>query len=93
MQREPHRAFTNSSLAREVGVSSAYLVKIFREQTGRTPLRYHQLTKIALARHLLGKTTMPVKEIALRIGYEDPLYFSRVFRKETGVSPRGFRTA
>jgi AraC-like DNA-binding protein len=46
-----------------------------------------------LARHLLRTTQWNIKEIAVRCGYADPGYFSRVFSQLEGVNPREFRTA
>jgi AraC-like DNA-binding protein len=43
------------------------------------------------ARELLLSSTRPLFEIAQECGFEDPLYFSRIFRRETGISPRGYR--
>jgi len=92
LQRSPHVATTNTALARAAAVTPGYLVRRFRAEVGQTPLKYHLSLKLVLAQRLLQTTTATVKEIAARTGFEDPLYFSRVFRKAVGVSPRGFRT-
>jgi AraC-like DNA-binding protein len=91
LQHDLGRSFTNQQLAREIGVSVPFLIKCFRAETGHTPLRYHTQARIALARHLLRDTDLSVKEISQSAGFEDQLYFSRLFRKITGVAPRDFR--
>ena len=47
--------------------------------------------RMELAKNLLESTQLPVKEIAGRVGYNDPLYFSTVFRNYTGMNPRAYR--
>lgn len=80
-------------VAREVRLSPAYLSRIFREETGETfTTRMNQL-RIERARTLLRTTTLPVMVIALELGFSDQSHFSRVFRRETGQSPRSYRTA
>lgn len=49
------------------------------------------LKRIASAKNTLFLTNSPIKDIAYDVGYNDPLYFTRVFKKYTGISPKGFR--
>jgi AraC-like DNA-binding protein len=91
MQRNPHLAASNGQLARVAGVTPGYLSRRFYAEMGQTPLKYHLSLKLALAQRLLQTTTATVKEIAARTGFDDPLYFSRVFSRAMGVSPRKFR--
>ncbi len=49
------------------------------------------LKKIATAKNKLFLTNFPIKDIAYEVGYNDPLYFTRVFKKYSGVSPKDFR--
>jgi len=82
---------SNADLAARAGVSPAYLLRQFQIETEQSPHRYHTEMRIAAARHLLHTTDLPIKEIALRLGFDDPLYFSRVFRRTVGRSPKSFR--
>lgn len=79
-------------LAAMVGVSSSHLSALFNRATGGGVLAYQTGLRAARARHLLDTTTMTVGEIAVEVGYSDPLYFSRLFRKAQGQSPRQYRS-
>jgi len=73
------------------GYSSQYISRRFREEIGFSFSDYLQSTRMHHARVLLKDTEYPIQEIANGVGYSNPLYFSRVFRKCTGVSPSDFR--
>ncbi|MGN8647249.1 AraC family transcriptional regulator [Gracilibacillus sp. HCP3S3_G5_1] len=85
------RNITLEEVADEVGLSSYYLSKLFKEHFHITFVEYVTQTRIAKAKDLLLDDRVSLKEIALTIGYKDPNYFSRVFKKETGVSPSDYR--
>jgi len=78
-------------IARHVSLSPSRLAHLFREQMGVNILRWREDQRIILAKHLLQNTHTPVAHIAGKVGYDDQLYFSRVFRKRVGLSPRDFR--
>ena len=78
-------------VARHACLSPSRLGHLFREQTGVSIVRWREDQRIILAKHLLQSTTIPVSSVAGRVGYDDQLYFSRVFRKRVGVSPTEFR--
>jgi len=78
-------------VAREVHLSPSRLAQLFREHTGLSMLRWREDQRLQMARHLLQTTGTPVSRISAMVGYEDQLYFSRVFRKRVGVSPTEFR--
>jgi AraC-like DNA-binding protein len=80
-----------AELAAMVGVSSSHLSALFNRATGGGILAYQTSLRIGKARHLLDTTTMTVREVAAEVGYSDPLYFSRHFRKIQGQSPRQYR--
>lgn len=71
--------------------SPDYLIRHFKEETGLTPYQYLLKRKLQIAANLLRGTTLPVGEIAMQLGYEDAHYFSGLFKKEMGVSPRQYR--
>lgn len=78
-------------LARLVGVSPTHLTTMFRRSTGGGVLAHHTALRMARARQLLDTTDATVAEIAQEVGYHDPFYFSRHFRRHHGLSPSGFR--
>jgi AraC family transcriptional regulator of arabinose operon len=78
-------------IAEVVGLSPSRLAHLFREQIGISILRWREEQRMVRAKRLLQSTRLAIAEISQRIGYEDQLYFSRVFRKRFGVSPSDFR--
>lgn len=78
-------------MARHFAVSKAHLCRVARPLLGDTILRTWQAMKIEWAGVLLRSRHFTVAETANRVGFEDPFYFSRVFRAHTGVSPKGWR--
>lgn len=78
-------------LAAMVGMSPSHLSALFRQATGGGPGAFHTSLKMARARSLLDTTTSTVTEIAAAVGYSDPLYFSRHFRRVHGLNPTQYR--
>lgn len=78
-------------LATLVGMSPSHLSALFKRSTGGGVLAYQTGLRIERARHLLDGTALSVAEVAAEVGYSDPLYFSRLFRKSQGQSPRDYR--
>ncbi len=68
-----------------------YYSKLFRERTSHSPIAYFIQLKICKACELLDHTDLGVREIAIELGYDDPYYFSRLFKKIQGVSPSKYR--
>ncbi len=78
-------------VARHVCLSPSRLAHLFREQMGVNILRWREDQRIILAKHLLESTCSPIARVASMVGYDDQMYFSRVFRKRVGASPSMFR--
>lgn len=74
-----------------VGISDVYLRRLFKKQFDTTPAAFLIRKRMAFAKKLLEDETLSITEIALQIGYRDPLYFSRLFKKQTGLSPSEYR--
>lgn len=80
-----------SELAALVGVSTSHLSALFKRATGGGVLAYQTGLRMRRAQQLLDMTSLTVREVAFEVGYGDPLYFSRHFRKHQGQSPRQYR--
>ena len=80
-------------VSREVNVSPYYFSKLFKDESGENFIEYLTRLRIGQARKLLLESDKSVKEISLLVGYMDPNYFSRIFKKQTGMTPREFREA
>jgi AraC-like DNA-binding protein/quercetin dioxygenase-like cupin family protein len=80
-------------LAAQMNYSSSHYTSVFKKATNVSPIEYFINLKIHYASQLLSQTELRVNEIAGMLGYEDSLYFSRLFKKLTGRSPKDFRNA
>ncbi|MFE0021509.1 AraC family transcriptional regulator [Amycolatopsis sp. NPDC059021] len=77
--------------AERVGVTPGYLTEAVKAATGRTPSQLIRETRAREAKRLLARTDLTVRQVAGRVGFVDPAYFCRFFRRETGMSPGDFR--
>ena len=84
---------SDEKLASLSGVSVNHFCRIFKAETSMRPLEYIAGRRIAEAKSLLVNTKLEIGEIGRRVGYEDRNYFSIVFRRTEGVSPREYRRA
>ena len=78
-------------LADELGLDRSYLHRLFRHATGCSPQEYLLDIRIRKACDMLRQTRLPIAIIAMSVGYEDTLYFSRLFKKKKGVTPSCYR--
>ena len=93
MRQHLERAVTVPELAQQVGLSGSHYSSLFRTQTGRPPIVFFNSLKVQRACQQLLHTTLSVNTIAQQLGIEDAYYFSRLFTKVMGSSPRQFRQA
>ena len=73
------------------GMSVSWFIRSFKHYMGMTPMQYITSIRINKAKELLKNTNYSIQEISALAGYENPLYFSRIFRKQTGMSPSRYR--
>jgi LacI family transcriptional regulator len=86
-----HRPITVDELLREVGISRRSLERRFRLILGRTPLEEVRHTRVERARQLLAGTDLSMPAVARRSGFASAERLSVLFRKETGITPTGYR--
>ncbi|GAB4496945.1 MAG: substrate-binding domain-containing protein [Anaerolineales bacterium] len=84
---------TRGDIARHISIAEDYLTFCFRRELNTTPIKYLQRYRVHQAKILLKDTASSITEIALAVGFTDSGYFSRVFHRETGFSPEGYRAA
>jgi signal transduction histidine kinase/DNA-binding LacI/PurR family transcriptional regulator/AraC-like DNA-binding protein len=82
---------TRSDIAQHISIAEDYLTFCFRQELGTTPIKYLQRYRINRAKGLLKETESSITEIARLVGFSDSGYFSRIFHRETGISPDAFR--
>mgnify|MGYP002612422128 FL=1 len=85
--------FTLQDMADALSVSVATLCRTARENSGKTVGALALEGRLTQAKRLLAGTDLPVAEVAAQVGIADYNYFSRLFRRETQMSPRRYRAA
>jgi AraC-like DNA-binding protein len=80
-----------NALAAESGMSARTFRRRFAQIMGTSPQAYAIASRIGHARQMLGATELPIKTIAIQLGYSDIFFFSRQFTKFTGISPAAYR--
>lgn len=91
MKQHLEQHATAASLAALANLSESHYRSLFKRQIGYAPMDYFVRLRMHKACQLLDTTSMNVKEIAAKVGYEDPLYFSRVFKAVVEVTPTQYR--
>lgn len=91
LDEDPGRKVTLQDLSAAAHVSEKHLCRVFTKTLGFSPVRAFRLLRLQLALALLSRSNLTVKEVALRSGFDDPLYFSRCFSNTFGQSPRATR--
>ncbi len=82
---------TVEDIASELSYSKYYISHVFKEKTGLTVLNYITKRKIEIATELLKSNTLSISSIAEKLNYESTQSFSKMFKKQTGMSPAAFR--
>jgi transcriptional regulator GlxA family with amidase domain len=91
MTRNLNRPLQVSVLAALINVSPSHYFALFKRHTGCAPIDYFTRLRMEKARCLLDTTTASVKEVAAALGYDDPFYFSRVFKSVNQLAPSNYR--
>ena len=91
LRKNIDKPLTLQNMADHAQLSKSHFSRLFKEQTNYTPMDYFIRLKLQRACMLLSFTQQSVQAIGLAVGYSDPYYFSRIFKKIIGTSPRAFR--
>lgn len=90
MEEHYMEEITLEELARYIGISPQHFSKIFKDDIGLNYIEWLTRLRIDVAKRLLSEGGLSVKEVCYLVGYNDPNYFSRIFRKTEGVSPSSY---
>lgn len=91
MMQHQDRPLQVSELASAANTCLSHFFAIFKQVTGFTPMDFFIRLRMQRACELLDTTDFCVKEVAASLGYDDPFYFSRVFKSVTGLAPTDYR--
>jgi len=91
LDREYQKKIDLTFLSNEVLLSVDYIRHEFKKHYGVSPLQYLIKKRVDYAKHLLITSPMSIKQVAYQCGFENEYYFSRLFKKLTGISPRQYR--
>jgi signal transduction histidine kinase/AraC-like DNA-binding protein/CheY-like chemotaxis protein len=91
IQQHHARDMTRQEIAEAIGVSKNYLTQIFHHELGISLWDYLNRYRVMRARELLRATDESITAIAAQVGFDDPSYFGRVFRRQVGCSPQAYR--
>ncbi|MBQ8026473.1 MAG: helix-turn-helix domain-containing protein [Oscillospiraceae bacterium] len=91
IKRNCNEKLSLDALAREVYLSKSYLSSMFMEETGISLTEYITKVRIEKSKRLLTENSISISAIAMQCGFKDQSYFTKVFKKETGTSPKKYR--
>ena len=83
--------FSLAGIASALYVNGNYLARVFKRETGRTLLWYHNAVRCEKAKQLLLETELSVSEVGAAVGYVSSAHFSHLFKKMTGFAPSDWR--
>lgn len=91
IRKKWNKPLSLNEIASKLNLSYAWFRKNFKRYTGMSPLQYQLQIKLNRAKSLLLEQEIPIKNIAYTCGFESNYYFTRYFKKSTGLSPTKFR--
>ena len=80
-----------SDIAKHLSLNRSYLTRLFKKNVGVSIKEYIWTTKINEANKLLKETSLPINVIARSVGFDDPLYFSRLYKEKTGITAKQYQ--
>lgn len=91
MNENLENRLTLKDISSQFGYSESYFYRLFFKETQYSPMHYFLRLKIERACQLLLNTNMKINQVSFKLGFEDPYYFSRIFKKTMGTSPKRYR--
>ena len=91
MQGNLHGRLNLDNLTERLGIDRSYFIRIFRQATGSSPMKYYTGLKVEAARFLLIETDQPLAQVAQSLGFRDEYHFSHCIKQSTGHSPSAIR--
>lgn len=91
IQTNYSRNLSVKEVSKFIGLNRSYFGAMFKEQTGRSPQSFITDFRIDKAKKLLSDMSMTIGDVSRSVGYDDPLAFSKLFKKNVGVSPNAYR--
>ncbi|MGN1288838.1 MAG: GlxA family transcriptional regulator, partial [Bradyrhizobium sp.] len=91
MEKSLQRGFSLARLARDLSVSERTLNRRFKLAVGEAPLQYLQALRVDVAKRLIESRRLKLDAVSARVGYNDLSTFRRLFKRETGLSPREYQ--
>lgn len=91
IRKSIYEKMTISQLSGICNLSDDHLIKLFKKETGSTPLQYINHKKIEKAQLILAFNDMPIKNVAYALSFENHSYFNRLFKATTGMTPQEYR--
>lgn len=91
IQLNLHQELSVADLAEKANQHADYFSRLFQQYTGERPLKYIHEKRIERAQYLMVTTQMTYAEIAIQTGFENIFYFSKIFKKITGMSPGNYK--
>ncbi len=83
--------FSIKELSEKIGISPYYLSHLFKKEMGISVMKYRDYLRLTTAKEMLQNTNLSITNIAFSLGWNDSNYFTRIFKKRTGISPSDFR--
>ena len=91
IERHYAEAITGEDIEEKFFLTFDHANRIFHKTMGCSIIKYRNIVRIQYAKAKMRATNMPVKEIAMEVGFENAHYFSRMFKKNEGLSPSEYK--
>ena len=91
IRKNYHLDLTLEDMAQQASMSKYHFSRLFKQNCGYSPHEFLTLTRLNRAKHLLKTTDLPIKQIALEVGYQSVASFTNTFANRVGVTPSRFR--